>query len=103
MACRRIEKFGRDLRFWPLVGPTRATARRASVACHPDLLFRMKPFGENFEGFVHSVHRVARFQTAHFQHLTLGVQITPSHLATRLREMRLSSSRFSIDHILGDF
>src|SRR5262249_38378901 len=32
MACRRIVKLRRDLLLWPLVGPTRATARRASVS-----------------------------------------------------------------------
>jgi hypothetical protein len=31
MACRRIVKLRRGLLLWPLVGPTRATARRASV------------------------------------------------------------------------
>src|ERR1700681_1897007 len=32
MACRRIVKLRRGLLLWPLVGPTRATARRASVS-----------------------------------------------------------------------
>src|SRR5262249_1674192 len=32
MACRRIVKLRRGLLLWPLVGPTRATARRVSVS-----------------------------------------------------------------------
>ena len=32
MACRKIGKLRRGLLLWPLVGPTRATARRASVS-----------------------------------------------------------------------
>jgi hypothetical protein len=32
MACRRIVKLRRGLLLWPLVGPTRPTARRASVS-----------------------------------------------------------------------
>src|ERR1700720_3502771 len=32
MACRRIVKLRRGLLLWPLVGPTRATARRALVS-----------------------------------------------------------------------
>src|SRR5262245_42196545 len=32
MACRRIVQLRRRLLHWPLVGPTRATARRASVS-----------------------------------------------------------------------
>src|ERR1700732_3096596 len=32
MACRRIVKLRRGLLLWPLVGPTRTTARLASVS-----------------------------------------------------------------------
>src|SRR5262245_19707073 len=32
MTCRRIVQMRRGLLLWPLVGPTRATARRASVS-----------------------------------------------------------------------